>query len=90
MHMLDTSFIHVRTAWQVTTKDKGDAYYKAMKLVLSCNLDDLPTEPRTMRSALQKVYNSQHLSALISYLVVGCSHAKRLSRKKTGHKTGKD
>ena len=89
MHMRDTSFIHVRTAWQVTTKDKGDAYDKAMKLVLSCNRDDLPTKPRTTRSASQQVYTSQHLSALISYLF-GCSQAKRPSWKKAGHKAGKD
>ncbi len=55
MHMLDTSFIHVHTAWQVTTKDHGDAYDKAMTLVLSCIQDDLPTEPRTTRSASQQV-----------------------------------
>ncbi len=89
MHTRDTSFIHVRTAWQVTTKDKGDAYDKAMTLVLSCIRDDLSTEPRTTRSALQQVYTSQHLSALISYLV-GCSQAKRPSRKKDGHKAEKD
>ncbi len=80
----------MRTAWQVTTKDKGDAYDKAMKLVLSCNRDDLPTEPRTTRSASQQVYTLQHLSALISYLVVECLQAKRPSRKKAGHKAGKD
>jgi hypothetical protein len=79
MHMLDTSFIHVRTAWQVTTKDKGNAYYKAIKLVLSCIRYDLPMEPRTKCSALQQVYTSQNLSAWISYLVE-CSQAKRLSR----------
>ncbi len=89
MHMRDTRFIHVRTAWQVTTQDNSDAYDKAMKLVLSCIRDDLPTEPRTTCSALQKVCTSQHLSALISYLV-GCSQAKRPSRKKAGHKAGKD
>ena len=89
MHMRDTSFIHVRTAWQVTTKVKGDAYDKAMKLVLLCIRNDLPTEPRTTRSASQQVYTSQHLSALISYLF-GCSQAKRPSRKKAGHKAGKD
>ena len=89
MHMRDPSFILVRTAWQVTTKVKGDAYDKAMKLVLSCIRDDLPTEPRTTCSASQKVCTSQHLSALISYLV-GCSQAKRPSRKKAGHKAGKD
>jgi hypothetical protein len=60
MHMRDTSFIHVRTAWQVTTMVKFDAYNKAMKLVLSCIRDDLPKEPRTTSSASQQVYTSQH------------------------------
>jgi hypothetical protein len=89
MHMQDTSFIHVCTEYQVTMKDKGDAYDKAMKLVLSCILDYLPTEPRTTHSALQQVYTSQHLSALILYLVQ-CSQAKRLERKKARRKAGKD
>ncbi len=82
--MLDTNFINVHTAWLVTTKDKGDAYDKAMKLVHSlCNRDDCPTEARTTLSASQQVYTKQHLSALISYLV-GCLQAKRPSRTKTG------
>jgi hypothetical protein len=67
MNMLDTSFIHVRTVWQVTTKDKGEAYDKAMKLVLSCSLDDLPKAARTALSASLQVYFSQQLIVLISY-----------------------
>ncbi len=71
MHMLDTSFIQVCTVWQVTMKDKGNAYDKTMKFVQSCILGNLPTEPSTTCSALQQpeVYTLQHLSELISYLV---------------------
>jgi hypothetical protein len=69
MHMLDTSFIQVCTVWQVTRKDKGNAYDKTMKFVQSCILGNLPTEPSTTCSALQQVYTLQHLSELISYLV---------------------
>ncbi len=59
-----------------------------MKLVLSRIRSDLPTEARTTRSASQQVYTSQHLSALISYLV-GCSQAKCPSRTKAVHKSWK-
>jgi hypothetical protein len=84
----DTPEAHRYLHW-VTIKDEGNAYNKAMKLVLLCIRDDIPTEPWTTSSALQQVNTSQHLSALISYLV-GCSQAKGPSWKKAGHKAEKD
>ncbi len=53
--------------WQVTMKDKGKAYNKAMKLVLLCTQDDLQKVARTTSSASQQAYISQQLVELISY-----------------------